>query len=68
MSAGSYLVNRVAQSNGDHEVHLSSCSYLPANYMPLGYHAGCKTAVMQARLTFPRSNGCYWCSSECHTS
>jgi len=65
-----YLVNKNAQANGDHEVHTSTCSYLPlaANRLDLGYHASCVSAVQKARLTYRQSNGCRWCSTSCHTS
>ena len=65
-----YLVNKNAQTNGDHEVHTSTCSYLPLaiNRLDLGQHATCSSAVRQARLTYRQSNGCRWCSSLCHTS
>lgn len=64
-----YLVNRNAQANGDHEVHTTTCPYVPAlhNRLDLGYHLSCYTAVQQARLTFRQSNGCRWCSLLCHT-
>lgn len=64
-----YYVNRNAQSNGDHEVHISSCIFLPAlhNRLDLGHHTTCITAVRQARNTYPQSNGCRTCSSVCHT-
>jgi hypothetical protein len=63
-----YVVNRVAQANGDHEVHKQGCSYFPASYFELGDHSGCRTAVSQAKQYFSQSNGCYWCSQECHSS
>jgi hypothetical protein len=64
-----YFVNRNAQTNGDHEVHTSTCIYLPAlhNRLDLGYHTTCVTAVRQARNTYQQSNGCRACSSVCHT-
>lgn len=64
-----YFVNRNAQNNGDHEVHISSCVFLPAlqNRLDLGQHLTCVTAVHQARNTYQQSNGCRTCSSACHT-
>lgn len=67
MASGYYVVNRVAQANGDHEVHVQGCSYFPAHHVALGYHLGCGSAVAAARAYFPRSNGCYFCSRECNT-
>jgi len=64
-----YYVNTNAQPNGDHEVHTSTCNYLPMAYnrLDLGEHLTCMMAVMQARLTYAQSNGCRWCSLLCHT-
>lgn len=63
-----YYVNRNAQPNGDHEVHKSVCSYLPADRIYLGQFARCHEAVHEAKKQFRQSNGCYWCSRDCHTS
>ena len=68
--AAHYYVNKVAQSNGDHEVHEAGCSYLPAehNRLYLGYFSNCADAVREARRHYRQVNGCYWCSRACHTS
>lgn len=65
----SYYVNTVAQSNGDHEVHAFSCSFLPApaNRMYLGEFVSCAGVVLKARETYRKANGCYHCSTACHT-
>ena len=65
-----YYVNDNAQSNGDHEVHTTGCSYLPAlaNRTYLGDFDNCQEAVEEARIYFEQVNGCYFCSYECHTS
>ncbi len=65
-----YYVNRNAQDNGDHEVHKSDCEYLPdvENRQYLGCFLNCKDAVREARKYYAQSNGCYYCSPECHTS
>ncbi|MBU0710656.1 hypothetical protein KJ762_12475 [bacterium] len=65
-----YYVNKNAQSNGDHEVHKESCDYLPSseNRIYLGYFSNCSEAVQKARESFDQSNGCYFCSYECHTT
>lgn len=66
--SGYYVVNNVAQANGDHEVHVLGCSYFPTNYSSLGHHASCRTAVALARQQFfAQSNGCYYCANPCHT-
>ena len=64
-----YYVNKNAQSNGDHEVHREGCSYLPAqaNRIYLGRFSSCRPAVTEAKRFYARSNGCYYCSYECHT-
>lgn len=65
-----YYVNKNAQPNGDHEVHTAECSFLPSedNRIYLGVFSDCYGAVREAKKYFPRSNGCYYCSSACHTS
>jgi hypothetical protein len=65
-----YYVNKNKQANGDHEVHKSSCNYLPtdSNRMYLGYFSTCQEAVREAKKTYPQSNGCYYCCYACHTS
>ena len=67
-----FIVNKNAQSNGDHEVHntTAGCTYLPnaSNQLDLGYHDGCSGAVRQAKKSYSQSNGCYWCCTACHTS
>ena len=65
------VVNRNAQANGDHEVHntTTGCGHMPdaANRMSLGSHATCRGAVQEAKRTYARSNGCYYCCNECNT-
>lgn len=67
-----YYLNSNQQANGDHEVHRSDCTYLPApaNQIALGAHSGCNLAVAKARQMYPsaRINGCAYCSPLCHTS
>lgn len=65
-----YYVNKLPQSNGDHEVHTGDCTYLPNsdNRKYLGLFLNCKEAVTEAKKTYSKSNGCYYCSKECHTS
>jgi len=64
-----YYVNKNAQSNGDHEVHTSECSYLPTegNRLYLGSFSNCQAAVQEAKKYYAQSNGCYHCSYPCHT-
>lgn len=65
-----YYVNRNAQANGDHEVHVSTCSRLPEpeNRLYLGEFSTCHGAVTEAKKHYAQSNGCYYCSNPCHTS
>ncbi|WP_081610450.1 hypothetical protein [Mariniradius saccharolyticus] len=63
-----YVVNNQAQANGDHEVHQVGCNYFPRDYVSLGWHLTCNTAVAAAKRYHPRSNGCKYCSPSCHTS
>lgn len=65
-----YYVNKNAQSNGDHEVHKSGCSYMPdtENRLYLDDFDNCKDAIEEAKKTYSKSNGCYYCCNECHTS
>jgi len=65
-----YYVNKNAQANGDHEVHVESCSYLPVSFNReyLGDFYSCKPAVIEAKKKYSTANGCYYCSNECHTT
>lgn len=65
-----YYVNDNAQSNGDYEVHVETCSFLPssANRIYLGNYTSCRDAVREARKHHSKVNGCYYCSNSCHTT
>lgn len=65
-----YYVNKMAQSNGDHEVHIEGCSRMPDNNnrLYLGDFYNCHDAVSEAKNYYQHSNGCYYCSRPCHTS
>jgi hypothetical protein len=67
---GLYYVNKNAQANGDHEVHTTGCSYMPdrENRIYLGDFATCGPAVTEAKKRYARSNGCYYCANNCHTT
>ena len=64
-----YYVNKNAQANGDHEVHTIGCSFMPLseNRIYLGDFKTCQPAVTAAKKHFKKSNGCYYCSNDCHT-
>ena len=63
-----YYVNTQPQANGDHEVHNETCIYLPgiANRKYLGEFYSCEPAVAEAKKNYSKSDGCYYCSRECH--
>ncbi|MDA1326803.1 MAG: hypothetical protein O3C34_18940 [Proteobacteria bacterium] len=66
-----YYVNKNAQSNGDHEVHQVTVCPKPAdesNRLYLGNFNSCHGAVLEAKKHYSQSNGCYFCSNECHTT
>jgi hypothetical protein len=64
-----YYVNRQAQMNGDHEVHIEGCVWMPKRENPifLGEFASCQEAVHAAKSHFSQVNGCYYCCNPCHT-
>ena len=66
----SYYVNKNAQTNGDHEVHTTGCTFMPHpdNRIYLGEFTSCRPAVEAAKKFFNQVNGCKFCSRECHTS
>lgn len=67
----SYYVNKNAQWSGsgagEHEVHMSSCNYLPINKTYLGEFSSCRDAVSTAKNYYRNVDGCYWCANACHT-
>lgn len=65
----SYYVNKNAQSNGDHEVHVQGCQFMPElqNRIYLGEYTSCHGAVAKAKTIYPQSNGCAFCCPECNT-
>jgi len=68
--ADRYVLNLNQQNNGDHEVHKSGCSYFPkTNFDELGTFSLCAPAVAAAKRKYPykKINGCYYCSTTCHT-
>lgn len=64
-----YYVNRNAQPSGDHEVHTTGCSFMPAekNCIYLGIFESCGPAVKLAKAEhFPKSDGCAYCCPRCN--
>ena len=64
-----YYVNKIAQTNGDHEVHEEGCYWMPSeqNREYLGSFGTCQEAVREAKKRYQQVNGCYTCSTACHT-
>lgn len=67
-----YIVNKNAQSGGEHEVHnTDTCNYLPdlENQVGIGNYQSCQEAVAAARVKWPDNvfDGCAHCSPDCHT-
>jgi hypothetical protein len=62
-----YYVNNNPQRNGDHEVHQDSCSFLPRDNTYLGNFNSCNAALAEAKKIHAKSNGCAFCSPDCHT-
>ena len=63
-----FYVNKHAQLNGEHEVHTSSCSFLPSveNRISLGMFNTCAEALSAARKYYSNVDGCFYCCSQCH--
>ena len=54
-----YYVNKKAQSNGDHEVHILGCTFMPDEKIRvyLGNFDICSQAVIEAKKTYRKSTG-----------
>lgn len=61
-----YYVNNKAQSTGEHEVHTANCSFLPSDRKYLGEFNNCDDAVKEAKKTYTKVDGCYYCCNSCH--
>ena len=64
-----YYVNRNSQIGGEHEVHTSSCGWLPKleNRIFLGEFSNCFDALNAARKYYGNVDGCMYCCLPCHT-
>jgi hypothetical protein len=64
----SYYVNKNAQNNGDHEVHVRDCKWMPLseNAIYLGEFAHCRDAVAAAKRHFAQVDGCKYCCPACN--
>ncbi|HYW08658.1 MAG TPA: hypothetical protein VE913_16980 [Longimicrobium sp.] len=65
-----YYVNNNVQANGDHEVHVAGCTFMPLekNRTALGEFTNCADAVRAAKGYHTQVNGCKTCSKPCHTA
>ena len=65
-----YYMNENSQTNGDHEVHVSSCDYLlkVKNRHYLGEFTNCQDALKEAKKRDSKADGCKYCCYPCHTS
>ena len=63
-----FYVNKNAQPTGEHEVHTSSCPFLPRveNRIYLGMFNTCAEAIIAARRYYLNVDGCYYCCHGCH--
>ena len=63
-----YYVDREEQENGYHEVHTADCDYLPDSNdrLYLGPFTTGNEAVRAAKKYYLKTNGCPFCSPECH--
>ena len=63
-----YLVNKNAQSTGEHEVHTTTCSQRPKpeNQKKLGYFSDCHGAVREAKKYYNNVDGCAYCCPDCN--
>lgn len=64
-----YYVNTNEQRNGDHEIHVESCKYLPKfpHRCYLGRFMRAEHALLAAKSIFPQTNGCSYCCIEINT-
>lgn len=65
-----YYVNKLAMPNGEHEVHVPRCTYLPEgdNGIYVGSFTRCSEAVEAAKAHFDKVTGCRVCCGPGHTS
>lgn len=64
-----YYVNRLAQANGDNEVHKEGCRWLPEPWhrIDLGYQWSDLDALREAQKYYPyTADGCCHCCPSIH--
>lgn len=70
---GTYYLNKDTRHNpnGDNEVHLSTCKFMPSdeNKLYLGVFSNGVQVVQHAKiLGYDKADGCIHCASEAHHS
>ena len=72
--ATKYIINKNAQTTGEHEVHAEAyCTEgnlpYPENRIFLGNYTNCSAPIRDARLKWPHLtiDGCAHCFPACHT-
>ena len=63
-----YSINKNSQSNGDHEIHKSGCSFEPSstNRIELGYHLNDYVALQAGKKIYSAADGCAFCCPAIH--
>jgi hypothetical protein len=63
-----FYVNKNPQIGGEHEIHTSSCAWLPKpeNRIILGEFIYCSDAIKEARKYYDDVDGCKFCCPACH--
>jgi hypothetical protein len=64
----SYFLDKNEKEGGEHQVHLSTCLYLPdqSQLIHLGYFATCDDVLEAAKKHYPRIDGCSNCCKKIH--
>ena len=64
-----YHVSKESKNNGEHEIHKSTCSFLPVSEKRifLGFLSSCNEAIAEAKKHFEEVNPCYYCCFEYHS-
>ncbi len=62
-----YYVEKRETANGEHEIHVPRCAYLPEanDRVYLGTFSSCADALRQAKTHYDKATGCRWCCAEC---
>ncbi|WP_429011930.1 hypothetical protein [Enterococcus faecalis] len=67
-----YICNKQADDKGLHEVHVSTCKYLPSTERQLvvGEYSSCHAAIQSLEEANAgrgfKFDGCYYCCKPCH--